>query len=69
MKTFRQSTIFQFAEDPFSEGAQSKAFKMQESLLLMKVLQTKPQDRNEIMKYFDFYFTIKKLSSDDGAEN
>ena len=61
MNYFRQSIIFQFAEDPFGEGAQSIAFKMQESLLLMKVLQTKPQDRNEIMKFFDFYFTIKEL--------
>ena len=64
MKKLRQCNIFQFEEAPFSEGAKGVSFIVQEVLLLVKCLQTKPQVKCNDMKYFAWHYTIIKILSD-----
>ena len=40
-----------FDEDPFSKGAQGTAFILHEALLLIKILETKPQVKSKKIYY------------------
>ena len=46
---------FQTQEDPFSKNAQGISKIYQEVLLLMEFLQTKPQNKNMNINYYDLY--------------
>ena len=56
----RQSGTFQFEEDPFSKNVRGIGKKIQDVLLLMKFLQTKPQVKSMNNVYYDLYCTCKK---------
>ena len=56
----RQSGTFQYEANVFSTGAEGIANKMHEVLLLENFLQTKPQVRNKIIKYYDLGYTVIK---------
>ena len=51
---------FQTQEDPFSKNAQGISKIYHEVLLLMKLLQTKPQVKNMNINYYDLYYTVIK---------
>ena len=51
---------FQTQQDPFAKNAQGIS-KFYEVLLLMKFLQTKPQDKNMNINYYDLYYTANKV--------
>ena len=53
MNIRRQSGIFQFEEDPHNKGVQSTGKSYHEVMLLVKILQTKPQVENMNIKYYD----------------
>ena len=59
MNIRRQSGTFQFEEDPFSKGVLGIGKTYHEVLLLVKILQTKPQVKNMNNKYYDLYYTVK----------
>ena len=59
-----ENKTFKIEEDPLPENAQSVSKTFHEILLLMKVLQTKPQVKNTNIIYYDLYYTIIK----NGAE-
>ena len=61
MSIRRQSNTFQIEEDPFSKNVQSLVGIYHELLLLMKILQTKPQVKNMKVKYYDLYYTVIKI--------
>ena len=50
-----------FDEDTFAKNAQGIKIIYLEVLLLMKVLQTKPQIKNMNNNYYDFYYTVIKM--------
>ena len=56
----KQSGIFQFAEDPSSKNVEGIGKNYHEVLLLMKILQTKPQVENVNNYYYDLYYTVIK---------
>ena len=66
INNMRQSSTFQFEEDPSSKRAQDVAFKMHEALLLMKTLQTKPQVKSMKKNHYDLYYTVIENLSDEG---
>ena len=51
---------FRLDEDPFAKNAQDIAKIYHEVLLLMRVLQTKPQIKNMNIIYYDIYYTVNK---------
>ena len=51
---------FQTQEDPFSKNAQGIIKIYHQVLLLIKLLQTKPQVKNMNINYYDFYYTVIK---------
>ena len=59
MNIKRRSGNFQFAEHPFSKNVES-AGKIYQELLLMKILQTKPQVKEMNINYYDLYYTVIK---------
>ena len=56
----KQSGTFQDELNVFSKGAEGIANIMHEVLLLEKFLQTKPQVKNKIIKYYDLGYTVIK---------
>ena len=62
---------FQTQEDPFSKNAQVIGKIYHERFLLTKHLQTKPQVKNMIIKYYDLFYTVIKATDDnnDNIEN
>ena len=75
MNIRRQSGTFHFEEDPLSKGAEGISKNYNEVLLLMKVLQTKPQVKSMNINYYDIFYTVKKkrknkeFVNDDEYEN
>ena len=51
---------FQTQEDPFSKNAQGISESYHEVLLLMKILQAKPQNKKMNINYYDLYYTVIK---------
>ena len=60
---------FIYEEDPFAKNAQGLIKKYHEVLLLNKLLQTKPQVKNMIINYYDFYYTLIKNRDDLYEDN
>ena len=57
-------------EDPFAKNAQSISRIYHEVLLLMKVLQTKPQNKNMNINNYELYYTaIKNRDEKENADN
>ena len=56
---------FQTQEDPFSKNAQGISKNYHEVLLLLKLLQTKPQVRNMNINYYDLYYTVIKTRNEN----
>ena len=56
-------------EDLFVRNAQSISKIYQEVLLLMKFLQTEPQIKNMINKYYDLYYTVIRNRDDKEIVN
>ena len=54
----RQSGHLQFEEDPFAKNAQGISKMFHEGSLLMKFLQTKPQNKNMNIKNYDLFYTV-----------
>ena len=52
-------------QDPFSKNAQGISRVYHEVLLLMKFLQTKPQDKNMNINYYDLYNTVIKVRDEN----
>ena len=52
---------FQTKQDPFAKNAQGISKIYHEVLMLMKVLQTKPQIKSKNINYYDLYYTVIKL--------
>ena len=52
-------------QDPFSRNSQGISRIYHEVLLLMKVLQTKPQVKNMNNNYFDLYYTVIKTRDEN----
>ena len=52
-------------QDPFSKNAQGISKIYHEVLLLMKVLQTKPQIKNMNINYYDLYYTVIKTRNEN----
>ena len=57
--------IFQSEQDPFSENAHGIIKIYHEVLLLMKFLQTKPQNRNMNINYYDLYYTVIEVRDEN----
>ena len=51
---------FQNEKDRFAKNAQGISIIYHEVLLLMKILQTKPQVKNIEINYYDLYYTLIK---------
>ena len=64
MNIRRQSGTFQFEEDSFSKNVQGIGQTYQEVLLLMKILQTKPQVKSMKINYYDLYCPVIKNRDD-----
>ena len=47
-----------YQQDPFAKNAQGISKIYHEILMLMKLLQTKPQIKNMNIKYYDLYYTV-----------
>ena len=56
---------FQTQEDPFSKNSQGIYKIYHEVLLLMKLLQTKPQVKNMNINYYDLYCTVIKTRDEN----
>ena len=52
-------------QDPFSRNSQRISKIYHEVLLLMKLLQTKPQVKNMNISYFDLYNTVIKVRDEN----
>ena len=59
-KTFQTNN-----QDPFAKNAQGISKIYHEVLLLMKILQTKPQVKNMNINYFDLYYTVIKTRDEN----
>ena len=65
-----KNKTFQTQQDPFAKNAQGISKIYHEVLLLVKVLQTKPQVKNMNINYYDLYYTvIKTRDESDKIEN
>ena len=62
-----KNRTFQFQEDPFAKKAQGISKIYHEVLLLMKLLQTKPQVKIMNTDYYNLYYTVIKTR--DEKEN
>ena len=59
-----------FEQDPFARNAQGISKIYHEVLLLMNFLQTKPEDKNMNINYYDLYYTVIKNRNDkDNVDN
>ena len=56
---------FQTQEYPFGKNAQGIIKIYNEVLLLMKILQTKPQVKNININYYDLYYSVIKTRDDN----
>ena len=56
---------FQTQQDPFAKNAQGVSKLYHEVLLLMKLLQTKPQVKNMDINYYDLYYTVIKTREEN----
>ena len=56
---------FQTRQDPFAKNAQGINKIYHEVILLMKVLQTKPQIENMNISYYDLYYTVIKVRDEN----
>ena len=63
-KEMKQKT-FQTQQDPFAKSTRGVSKIYHEVLLLMKVLQTKPQVKNMNVKYFDLYYTVIRIREEN----
>ena len=52
-------------EDPFAKYDQSISTIYNEVILLMKFLQTKPQNKNMNNNYYDLYYTVNKVGDEN----
>ena len=60
LSNYFDKTKIRMDEDPFAENAQSISKIYHEVLLLMNVLQTKPQVKDTNISYYDLYYTVVK---------
>ena len=60
-----KNRTFQTQEDPFAKTAQGVSKIYHEVLLLMKLLQTKPQVKNKNTNYYDLYYTVIKTRDEN----
>ena len=60
---------FKFEEDPFTKIAEGISKIYHEVLLLIKVLQTKPQVKNMNIKFYDLHYTVIKNRDDKEIVN
>ena len=60
---------FQTQKNPFSKNAEGIGEINYEVLLLMKVLQSKPQVENMNVNYFDLYYTVIKTRDENKYKN
>ena len=58
---------FQTQEVPFSRNAQGISKIYHEVLLIMKLLQTKPQIKKMNINYYDFFYTVIKTRDENKA--
>ena len=58
MNIRRQSGSFHFEEDVFSKSAQGISKTYHEVLLILKILQNRPQFKNLNIKYYDLFYTV-----------
>ena len=65
----RQKNYFQFEDDPFGKDARGISKYYHEVLLIMKFQQTKPLVKNEIISYYDSYYTVIKNRDDKEIVN
>ena len=56
---------FQTQQNPFAKNAQGISKIYHEVLLLMKILQTKPQLKNMNNNYFDLYYTVIRIRDEN----
>ena len=56
---------FQIQEDTFAKNAQGISKVYQKVLLLMKILQKKPQVKNMNNKYYDLFYTVIKTRDEN----
>ena len=56
---------FQTQQDPVAKNAQGISKIYHEALLLMKILQTKPQVKNMNINYYDLYYTVIKTRNEN----
>ena len=59
-KNFQSNNI-----DPFSKNAKGVGKIYHEALLLMEFLQTKPDNKNMNIKYYDLYYTVNKTRDEN----
>ena len=52
-------------QDPFAKNAQGISKIYHEVLLLMKILQTKPQIKNININYYDLYYSVIKVRDEN----
>ena len=61
---------FQTQQDPLSKNAQGIIKIYHEVLLLIKILQTKPEVKNMKINYYDLYYTVNKTRDEnDNIDN
>ena len=58
MKYHRQNATFHFEADTFAINVQGVGKIYHESLIIIKLLQTKPRDRCMNISFYDLYFTV-----------
>ena len=56
---------FQTQQDPFAKNSQGISKIYHEVLLSRKFLQTKPQNKNTNINYFDLYYTVIKIRDEN----
>ena len=58
-------TILQTQEDPLAKNAQVISKIYHEVLLLMNILQTKPQVKSMNISYYDLFYNVNKTRDDE----
>ena len=69
MNIIWQNDTFQFEGDPFSKNVESIGKIYHEVLLLMEILQTKPQVENMNINYYDLFYTVIKNRDENEVVN
>ena len=64
----KQSNFFRFEEDAFANKAEGSSKIYDEVILLKNVLQTEPQVKDLIIKYYDMYYTVIKNRKENQVE-